>query len=70
MSKGGITEAKSLSYSTPQGPTQQMRSAVGLGGDSCGKSGTQGPASPRPESSGSPGLGGTNYGCCGSQGRH
>jgi hypothetical protein len=70
MSKGGVTEAKSLDYSPPQGPKGQMHESVGLGGDNCGPCGTQGPKSPAPETSGGPGLGGTNHGCCGSQGKH
>ncbi len=68
---GGKPEMRPvMNYQSPKGPTGQMRSAVGLGGDDCGKSGTQGEAKSSPSSSGSPGLGGTNHGCCGSQGRH
>jgi len=39
---GGVTEAKSLPYSAPKGPTGQMREGPGLGGDNHGCCGTQG----------------------------
>jgi hypothetical protein len=69
--KGGEMSTRPvIGYQSPQGPTEQMRREVGLGGDNCGKAGTQGAASPSPETSGSVGIGGTNHGCCGSQGRH
>jgi hypothetical protein len=41
-SSGGVTQAKPLPYSKPQGPTGQMREGPGLGGDNLGNSGTQG----------------------------
>ena len=63
---GGKPNVKSLPYATPQGPTEQMRRAVGLGGDNLGKSGTQGSYT-NPSESGSPGLHGDTRGNKGSQ---
>lgn len=59
---GGVTSAKELPYSPPQGPTSLMHRGPGLGGDNCGNAGTQGPRSPDKATSGSPGLGGSNRG--------
>lgn len=67
---GGKPQVKSLGYSPPQGPNGQMHSGIGLGGDNCGKAGTQGATSERPQTSGSSGIGGSNHGSCGSQGKH
>lgn len=39
---GGVTESKSLPYSTPVGPKAQMNKGPGLHGDNCGCCGTQG----------------------------
>lgn len=41
---GGVEakDVKDINYSTPQGPTNQMRRAVGLGGTNHGCCGTQG----------------------------
>lgn len=39
---GGVTECKDLPYSPPVGPKGQSHNTVGLGGDNCGPSGTQG----------------------------
>lgn len=55
---GGVTSAKSLPYSTPQGPTNQFHRGPGLGGDNhgCGMDGTS------ERMRGSPGIGGSNKG--------
>lgn len=58
---GGKPVVKPLSYSPPQGPTNQMRQGPGLGGDNHGNCGSQGGAERGPES-GRPGIGGTNHG--------
>ena len=39
---GGQCEPKQIPYSTPQGPTSQMRQGPGLGGINHGCCGTQG----------------------------
>lgn len=41
-SDGGKPVKKDLPYSPPVGPTSQTKQGPGLGGDNCGKSGTQG----------------------------
>lgn len=66
MPGGGPTTAKPIPYSTPQGPSEQMRQGPGLGGDNhdCGEEGTS------EHMTGSPGIGGTNHGNKCNQGRH
>lgn len=61
---GGKPTMKPLPYSPPKGPTGQMRSAVGLGGDNYGNG--QKPVC-RETPSGGPGIGGSNHGNKGSQ---
>lgn len=56
---GGKPIKHDLNYSPPQGPTNQHRNAVGLGGDNYGVS--RQPVCNDHES-GSPGIGGTNHG--------
>lgn len=63
---GGKPNVKSLPYSAPQGPTNQMRQGPGLGGSNS-DCGTQGEHSTNATSSGSPGLHGDNKGKAGSQ---
>ena len=60
-SSGGVTRAKELPYSPPQGPLGIMHKGVGLGGTNCGNAGTQN-CDTSPRSSGSPGNHGTNRG--------
>lgn len=64
---GGKPIVKPLDYAKPQGPTNQMRQGVGLGGTNYGPCGSQGEYSLRTQTSGSPGIGGTNKGNKGSQ---
>jgi len=66
---GGVTQAKELPYSPPQGPRAQFKSGsghpepgYGTKGESLGEG--------YEEFTGSPGIGGTNHGNSGSQGRH
>ena len=62
-SSGGVTQAKSLPYSTPQGPLGQMHQGPGIGhSEGMGTKGEE-----AGEESGRPGIGG--MGKC-SQGRH
>jgi len=65
---GGVTMAKELPYSPPQGPRAQFKSGSGhteprggMAGESMGEG--------YEEFTGSPGIGGTNHGNSGSQGR-
>jgi len=64
---GGKPNVKPTRYATPQGPTNQMRQAPGLGGENCGQCGSQGMHSNPSTPSGSPGLHGKNEGNRGSQ---
>ena len=59
---GGKPNVKSLPYSPPKGPTNQMRQGPGLGGTNYGCSGTQGKQSVSASTSGSPGIKGSNHG--------
>ena len=68
--EGGCCEARDVhNYSSPQGPTKQMRQGPGLGGTNHGTSGTQGSHSTNERQSGRPGLGGSNLGNRGQQRR-
>lgn len=71
MSKdGGKVSPKDVrDYQAPQGPTEQMRSQVGLGGENYGCC-PEMESSVKSSESGSPGIGGTNHGCRGTQGKH
>lgn len=60
---GGKPNVKPIPYSTPQGPTNQMRQGPGLGGDNHGN----GQKGSHDREVGRPGLGGTNHGNTGSQ---
>lgn len=60
---GGKPNVKSMSYSTPQGPSGQSHQGPGLDGDNHGNG--QGGSSEH--MSGRPGIGGTNKGNAGSQ---
>jgi hypothetical protein len=67
-SSGGVTSAKELPYSPPQGPKGIMSpQSPGLHDDVPGN--TSRPLEGH-HHSGSPGIGGTNHGCCGSQGKY
>ena len=68
---GGITMecVKPIRYHAPQGPTRQMRAKVGLGGENCGPSGTQGKYDLPATSSGRPGLRGQRLGNSPAQGK-
>ena len=66
MVKGGITEAKPLSYDPPKGPQYQMHERPGLGGGINHGNGSM----PSGKETGKPGIEHTNHGCCGSQGRY
>lgn len=59
---GGVTEAKPLRYSPPQGPIGIGHEGPGLGGDNHGNCGTQGSYDNPSHESGSPGIGGQNMG--------
>lgn len=56
---GGKPDVKPLPYSKPQGPTNQMREAPGLGGYNHGNCGSQGEHSISGRETGSPGIGGS-----------
>ena len=65
---GGVTQARDLPYSEPQGPKGIMDpKSPGLHGVNHGCE--NGPRMGGSHS-GSPGIGGTNHGCAGSQGRY
>lgn len=67
-SSGGVTSAKEIPYSPPQGPKGiENAKSPGLHGTNHGC--TNGPPGGGSHG-GSPGIGGTNHGPCGSQGRH
>ena len=67
-SSGGVTEAKPLPYSPPQGPTTFSHVGPGLAGHTnYGNCGTQGHYDVHCKTSGSPGLHGDNKGNKGSQ---
>ncbi len=55
---GGVMSTKPLPYSKPQGPTEQMRRAPGLGGE-CMPCGSQGEHRTPVSESGSVGIGGS-----------
>ncbi len=63
---GGVTEAKALPYSPPQGPRvgpMHLEPRGGMAGETLREM-------PGQEFTGRPGLGGTNHGCCGTQGKY
>ena len=64
---GGVTRAKELPYSPPQGPKNQYHERPGLGG---GSQMGHGQRFQSGEESGHVGIDTTNHGCCGSQGKH
>lgn len=67
-SSGGVTSAKPLSYSPPQGPSNiNDPKTPGLHGDNHGQGACCVPHSGGGRSGGSPGIGGTNHGNKGSQ---
>ncbi len=62
-SSGGIERFRDvMGYSPPCGPIGISRVGVGLGGENCGNTGTQGKYSTKVSESGSPGLGGDREG--------
>jgi hypothetical protein len=66
---GGVTFAKELPYSPPQGPKGIMDpKSPGLHGSNHGN--TDGGSMSGGSHSVSPGIGAINHGCCGSQGKY
>lgn len=67
---GGKPNVKPLPYSSPRGPTDQMRNRPGIGGANHGnkQSSIQVESASDPgEFTGRPGIGGSNHGKTGSQ---
>ena len=70
MSKNSpVSERDVMGYAPPQGPTNQMRASVGLGGVNYGNCGTQCSTPTKNHTSGSPGLHGEVMFSGGTQGK-